>query len=246
MEGEPDIASASRFFTTHWSVVLAAGDQDSAEAQPALARLCRSYWFPIYAFIRKRGHSPEEAQDLTQQFFATFLEKNYVARAARERGRFRTFLMSSVQNFLHNERDRAQAQKRGGGKTWLSLDQTGAEDRYQIEPVEESDPAKAFEQRWAATLLENILVRLRSEYVQSDRGELFEALQAHLWGEADSIPYSSLAEQHDLSVSNIKVIAHRLRERYREILREEIAQTVAQPAEVDDEIRYLMRVVSQA
>jgi RNA polymerase sigma-70 factor (ECF subfamily) len=245
MELKPDNDAPSRFVTTHWSEVLAAGDGDSAEARPALARLCRSYWFPIYAFIRKRGYSPEGAQDLTQQFFANFLEKNYVARAARERGRFRAFLMSSVQNFLHNEYHRLQAQKRGGGKAWLSLDQTRAEERYKIEPVEESDPAKAFEQRWAATLLDNVLTRLRTEFAQGDRGGLFEALQAHLWGDSDSVPYGNLAQQYELSIGNIKVIAYRLRQRYRDILREEIAHTVAQPGEVDEEIRYLMRVVSQ-
>jgi RNA polymerase sigma-70 factor (ECF subfamily) len=226
--------------------VLAAGDRDSEEAQPALARLCQTYWFPIYAFIRKRGHSPEEAQDLTQQFFANFLDKNYVARAARERGRFRVFLMSSVQNFLRNEHDRSQAQKRGGGYQWLSLDQTSAEDRYLVELVEESDPAKTFEQRWAATLLETVLARLRLEYVESGRSSLFDALQAHFWGDAESIPYPRLGEQFGLSVGNMKIIAYRMRVRYREILREEIAHTVAQPGEVDDEIRHLMRVVGQS
>jgi RNA polymerase sigma-70 factor (ECF subfamily) len=236
---------ARGFHTTHWSVVLAAGEEGSAQAATALARLCQTYWFPVYAFIRKRGHSPEQTQDFTQEFFAGFLEKNYVAKAARDRGRFRAFLMSSVENFLHNEHDRAKAQKRGGGQGHLSLDYAAAEERYQFEPVEDSDPAKIFEQQWAATLLETVLIRLRHEFGAEGRMGLFEDLQAHLWGDAESIPYAQLAQKCGLTESNIKTIAHRLRQRYRALLREEIAQTVSQPGEVDDEIRHLMRTVSQ-
>ena len=235
----------SVFNTTHWSVVVAAGEEGSEQAAAALSRLCQTYWFPVYAFIRKRGHSPEQAQDFTQEFFAVFLEKNYVAKAARDRGRFRAFLMSSVENFLHNQHSRAQAQKRGGGQKLLSLDYDEAEERYRIEPVEESDPATIFEQQWAATLLETVLSRLRDEFSAEGRVGLFEDLQAHLWGDAESIPYSRLAQKSGLTEGNIKLIAHRMRQRYRELLREEIAQTVAMPGEVDDEIRHLMRIVSQ-
>jgi RNA polymerase sigma-70 factor (ECF subfamily) len=237
--------SAKQFHTTHWSVVLAAGDAQSHQAFMALSRLCQIYWFPVYAFIRKRGHSPQEAQDFTQEFFACFLEKNYVAKAVRDRGRFRAFLMTSVENFLHNQHDRALAQKRGGGQKLLSLDYEGAEERYQIDPVEPTDPAKTFEQQWAATLLDTVLNRLRDEFSAEGRGGLFEDLQAHLWADAGSIPYPQLAEKFGLKAGNVKTIAHRLRQRYRELLREEIAQTVAKPGEVDDEIRYLMRIVSQ-
>src|SRR5262252_1215846 len=152
------------FNTTHWSVVIAAGEEGSEQAAAALSRLCQTYWFPVYAFIRKRGHSPEQAQDFTQEFFAVFPEKNYVARAARDRGRFRAFLMSSVENFLYNQHDRAQAQKRGGGQNPLSLDYDDAEERYRMEPVEESDPSTIFEQQWAATLLQAVLNRLRDEF----------------------------------------------------------------------------------
>ena len=236
---------ARAFHTTHWSVVLAAGEEGSEQAAAALSRLCQTYWFPVYAFVRKKGHSPEQAQDFTQEFFAGFLEKNYVAKAARDRGRFRVFLMSSVENFLHNQHDKAQAQKRGGGRQLLSLDYNDAEERYQIEPVEESDPATSFEQQWAATLLETVLNRLRHEFGEEGRAGLFEDLQAHLWGDADSIPYSELAQKRGLGEGNIKTIAHRLRQRYRALLREEIAHTVAKPGEVDDEIRHLMRIVSQ-
>jgi RNA polymerase sigma-70 factor (ECF subfamily) len=236
---------AMQFHTTHWSVVLAAGEEGSEQAGAALSRLCQTYWFPVYTFIRKRGHSPEQAQDFTQEFFAVFLEKNYVAKAARDRGRFRAFLMSSVENFLYNQHDRAQAQKRGGGQIFISLDWVSAEERYKIEPVEEADPVRAYEQEWAATLLDLVLNRLRNEFGAEGRVGLFDDLQAHLWGEAETIPYPQLAEKFGLSAGNVKTIAHRLRERYRELLREEISQTVAKPGEVDDEIRYLMRIVGQ-
>jgi RNA polymerase sigma factor (sigma-70 family) len=236
--------ASKQFHTTHWSVVLAAGEEGSEQAHAAMSRLCQTYWFPVYAFIRKKGHSPEQAQDFTQEFFAGFLEKNYVAKATRQRGRFRVFLMSSVQNFLHNQHDKAQAQKRGGGQQFLSLDYRDAEERYQVEPIEEIDPTKIFEQQWAATLLETVLSRLKDEFAAEGRAGLFEELQAHLWGDATSIPYPRLAEKCGLTASNVKTIAHRFRQRYRELLREEIAQTVAKPGEVDDEIRHLMRIVS--
>jgi RNA polymerase sigma-70 factor (ECF subfamily) len=238
-------AWARRFTTTHWSVVLAAGDGTSPQTQQALTRLCQAYWFPIYAFIRKRGYSPEQAQDLTQGFFAGFLEKGYVAKAAPDRGRFRCFLMTSVENFLRNENERARAQKRGGGHSLISLDEQDAEQRYLCVPATETDPAKTFEQRWAATLLNTVLARLQGEFEASGRRELFEALQAHLWGDSDSVPYPQLAEQFGLSLPNVKMTAHRLRLRYRELLREEIAHTVALPSQIDDEIRHLMKVVSE-
>jgi RNA polymerase sigma-70 factor (ECF subfamily) len=232
------------FATTHWSVVLEAGDGSSPQAHAALTRLCQNYWLPVYAFVRKRGHSPEQAQDLTQAFFANFLEKQHVMRADRERGRFRSFLMTSVENFLRNENDRAQAQKRGGGRQLISLDEQDAEARYLCEPTTEMDPAKAFEQRWAATLLDTVLRRLQAEFGASGRGDLFEALQPQLWGDGEATPYPDLAERFGLSLANIKVTAHRLRQRYRELLREEIAHTVALPSQIDDEIRHLMQVVS--
>lgn len=232
------------FATTHWSVVLAAGDESSPQIEAALTRLCQTYWLPVYAFVRKRGHSPEQAQDFTQGFFANFLEKQHVAKAARERGRFRSFLMTSVENYLRNEHDRAQAQKRGGGRQLISLDEQDAEARYLCEPVTEADPAKTFEQRWAATLLNTVLTRLQAEFGATGRGDLFEALQAHLWGDAESTPYPELAERFGLTLANVKITAHRLRQRYRELLREEIAHTVALPSQIDDEIRHLMQVVS--
>src|SRR5262245_19983143 len=167
------------FATTHWSVVLTAGDESSPQAEAALTRLCHTYWMPVYAFVRKRGHSPEQAQDLTQAFFANFLQKRQVIKANRERGRFRSFLMTSVENFLRNENDRAQAQKRGGGRQLLSINEQDAEARYLCEPTTEMDPAKAFEQRWAATLLNTVLTHLQEEFGATGRGDLFESLQAH-------------------------------------------------------------------
>jgi RNA polymerase sigma factor (sigma-70 family) len=234
-----------QFHTTHWSEVLAAGEAGSEQASAALSKLCQTYWFPVYAFIRKRCHSPEQAQDFTQEFFAQFLEKNYVTKAAQDRGRFRVFLMTSVENFLHNQHDKAQAQKRGGGQQTLSLDYQDAEERYQVEPVEETDPAKSFEQQWAAALLDTVFTRLRDEFGAEGRAGIFDDLQAHLWGDATSIPYAELAKKSGFTEGNIKTISHRLRQRCRELLREEIAQTVAKPGEVDDEIRHLMRIVGQ-
>jgi RNA polymerase sigma-70 factor (ECF subfamily) len=183
--------------------------------------------------------------DLTQDFFASLLEKNSVARAMQERGRFRSFLMTSVENFLRNAHERSQAQKRGGGRPLVSLDDQDVEACYLAQPAEALDPARHFELRWALTVLDRVTQRLRQEFLQLGRGELFDALQAHLWGDPESVPYPDLAERLGLSVSNVKITAHRLRESFRSLLREEIAQTVAQPGEIDDEIRYLMRVVSQ-
>ena len=244
-DGALDAGPKKYFCTTHWSAVLAAGDQASAQGQAALAQLCETYWLPVYAFVRKRGHSPDQAKDLTQDFFANFLERNSVARAMRQRGRFRSFLMTSVENFLRNAHERNQAQKRGGGRPLISLDDQNAEACYLAEPTEELDPSRVFELRWALTLLARVMRRLGDEHLERGHAGLFDALQAHLWGDADSIPYPLLATRFGLSVANIKTMAHRLRQSYRELLREEIAQTVAQPGEIDDEIRYLMRVVSQ-
>lgn len=231
------------FHTTKWTEVLAAGSENSVEAGKALARLCQTYWLPVYTFIRKRGHNPDQAQDQAQDFFASFLEKNTVARAVRERGRFRSFLMTSVENFLHNAHEREHAQKRGGGKPLLSLEELNAEGRYLAETTAALDPAGEFELQWALTVLQRVMQRLREEHRESGRTNLFDSLQAHLWGDFDSVPYPKIAQQFELTVAGVKTTAHRLRQRYRVLLREEIAQTVAQPGEIDEEIRYLMRVV---
>jgi RNA polymerase sigma-70 factor (ECF subfamily) len=244
--GDQSEAGVERLFrTTHWSQVLAAGDPNSTQGYEALTRLCHTYWLPVYAFVRKHGHSPEQAKDSTQDFFAAFLEKNSVARAVRERGRFRCFLMTSVANFLRDAHDRGQAQKRGGGRPVVSLDDEDAEACYLSQSTDELDPAKEFELRWALTVLDHVTQQLREEYLQLGRGDLFDALESHLWGDAQSVPYPQLAERFCLSLANVKTIAHRLRQSYRTTLREEIAHTVSQPGEVDDEVLYLMQVVSR-
>jgi len=236
---------ANRIFaTTHWSVVLAAKEGDSQSVQEALERLCRTYWYPLYAYVRRRGYSPEDAQDLTQSYFASLLEKKYLDRADRERGRFRTFLLSSLENFLNNEWDRASAQKRGGGQRNISWDEQDAEGRYRTEPADELTPERIFEKRWAATLLGLVLKKMREEFIVSGKAELFEAIKPHLWSEGPATSYSQLSIRLNMTVVAVKVTVHRLRHRYRDLLRAEIAHTVATPAEVDDEIRHLIKVMS--
>jgi RNA polymerase sigma factor (sigma-70 family) len=232
------------FATTHWSVVLAAIGQPSAQSEAALARLCQTYWYPLYAYVRRRGHSPEDARDLTQGFFATLLEKNYLACANRERGRFRTFLLTAINNFLHNQHERAGALKRGGGREFVSWEQPAAEERYLLEPAITLTPERIYEKRWAATLLEQVLARLRQEFALAGRVDLFDQLKSHLWLEDGKTPYTQLATRFNMTVVAIKVTVYRLRERYGDLLREQIGQTVADPAEVDDEIRHLLRVLS--
>jgi RNA polymerase sigma factor (sigma-70 family) len=234
--------NTNQFRTTLWTTVLAAGNQSSPDSGAALARLCQVYWPPVYAFVRKRTPSPEQAQDLTQSFFARFLEKNYVARAERNRGRFRSFLMTAVENFLCDEHDRANSLKRGGGQAPLSLDLALAEE--DILPGTGDSPALAFDKRWARSLLDEVTRRLAEEYETSGRLCLFEHLQSHLWGDADSIPYEDLSKRLQMSTVHLRVLAHRMRQRYRAILREEIAATVTNPEEIESEIRYLLQVVS--
>ena len=232
------------FATTHWSVVLAAGQGDSPQAIEALERLCRTYWYPLYAYVRRRGYQPQDAQDLTQGFFAALLTGKYLGQANRARGRFRTFLLTAFGNFLHNEHDRATALKRGGGREIVSWEAHTAEGRYAQEPAGGLSPEQIYEKRWAATLLERVLARLRDESIHAARRELFDQLKPHLWGEDEATPYAQLAARFNVSVSAIKVTVHRLRRRYRDVLREEIAQTVADAAEIDGEIQYLIRVMS--
>ncbi len=237
--------AGSVFATTHWSVVLAAGHDSTPGAAVALESLCRTYWYPLYAYVRRRGHSPVDAQDLTQGFFAALLDGNYLARANRERGRFRTFLLTSINNFLHNENDRATALKRGGGREIVSWEEQAAEGRYALEPAAGLSPEQIYERRWAATLLEQVLARLRQESSLAGRGELFDQLKPHLWREDDATPYAQLAAPFSMTVAALKVTVHRLRRRYRELLRDEIAQTVTEPAEIEGEIQYLLRVMSE-
>jgi RNA polymerase sigma-70 factor (ECF subfamily) len=238
--------SDARFFgTTHWSVVVAAGDSKSAHADEALEMLCRTYWYPLYAYVRRKGLSPEDAQDLTQEFFARLLEKKYLKLADRERGKFRGFLLTSLKHFLVNEWQKARAVKRGGGAVALPLDEELAERQYLAEPSADLPPDQMFEKRWAITVLEQVLTRLRQESVAAGKGELFELLKDFLWGDKNLASQGEIGVPLGLSASAVKSAVHRLRLRYRELLRAEIAHTVARTADIDEELRYLVSVLVQ-
>jgi RNA polymerase sigma-70 factor (ECF subfamily) len=230
------------FATTHWSVVLAAGQQESVHAAEALESLCRTYWYPLYAYIRRAGHSPDDAQDLTQEFFARLLGRNFLAGVAPQKGKFRSFLLVALRHFLSDQRDRASAVKRGGGKAVLSLDD--AEGRYGLEPVEHLDAEKIYERRWAMTLLGQAWTRLRKEAAAHGKLQQFERLSEFIAGEAE-VTCVEAASEVGLSESAMRSAVHRLRERYRALIREEIALTVSSPAEIDDELRYLISIMRQ-
>ncbi|MCW5553113.1 MAG: sigma-70 family RNA polymerase sigma factor [Verrucomicrobiae bacterium] len=232
------------FVTTHWSVVLTAGRSDTTRADDALAKLCQTYWYPLYAYVRRRGHSPEDAQDLTQEFFARLLEKNWVASADQTRGRFRSFLLSAMNHFLADEWDKARAQKRGGGMPLVPLQFDTAETRYGVEPSDPATPERSFERRWALTLLEAVLNRLRAEYEREGKADLFAALHPCLVGERTAQPYAELAAKMGVNEGTVKSAVHRLRQRYRQLLRDEIANTVADAEEVDEELRHLFAVLA--
>ena len=237
--------SGAWFVTTHWSVVLSAGRSDTPRAHHALERLCQTYWFPLYAYVRRRGHSPEDAQDLTQEFFARLLEGNRVRTADQQKGRFRSFLLAGLNNFLADEWDKSRAQKRGGGLRTVPLQLDTAETRYGSEPVDHVTPEQSFERRWALTLLDDVLKRLGEEHEREGKADLFAALNPCLVGDRTSQPYLELAQRLGTTESAMKSAVHRLRRRYRQLLREEIANTVASPDEVDDELRHLFSVLSR-
>ena len=221
-----------------------AGQADSPQANEALERLCRTYWYPLYVYVRRQGNSPEDAQDLTQIFFSHLLEKNCFAKADRDRGKFRTFLLRSLKNFLVNQWKRSGRLKRGGGVEFLSMDANVAEDRYAAEPANTSNPDAAYEQRWAVTLIEQVLNTLRREYTAANKARLFEELKGYIWGDHSTASYAEIAGHLNLSEGTVKVAVHRLRQRFRELLRTEVAHTVARPEDVDDELRYLISVAS--
>ena len=237
-------STAAIFATTHWSVVLAAQVAHTPPAAEALEKLCHTYWNPLYAYVRREGSSAADAQDLTQEFFARLLQKNYLAQVAAQKGKFRSFLLAALRHFLSDQRDRARAVKRGGGADCLSLDAQTAEECYRLEPVDRMDAEKIYERRWAMTLLEQALTRLRDENVAAGKTELFERLRSFVAGE-NEVSCGEAAAQLDLTESAVKSALHRLRQRYRELVREEIAHTVADPAEIDIELRYLIAVLSQ-
>lgn len=223
--------------------MLTAGRSDTTRSHDALAKLCQTYWHPLYAYVRRRGHSPEDAQDLTQGFFAHLLEHNAMATASPKRGRFRSFLLASLNHFLSDEWDKARAKKRGAGKV-ISLDTQSAETWLRQQPSENLTPEKAFELRWAITLLEQVYGRLEAEHRQQGKAELFDALRTTLAGPGNSAPHAELAARLNMSEGAVKVAVHRLRQRYRALLRETIAETVASEAEVEEELRYLLRTLA--
>ncbi len=227
------------FATTHWSVVLSAQDKDSPRSAEALEALCRVYWYPLYAYARRAGHSPADAEDLTQGFFARLLEKDYLKSAAREKGRFRTFLLTALKRFLANEWDRQHAQKRGGFAPVVSIDQEMAESRFTAEPAHQLQPDVLFDRHWAITLLERTMARLQEEYGATGRASLFDHLRGCLVRDESSLPYAEIAARLNLTEAAVKMAVHRLRLRYREILQAEIAQTVSAPEEIEEEIRHL-------
>jgi len=232
------------FPTTHWSVVLRAGQPESGIAQAALEELCRGYWYPIYSFLRRRGCSPEDAQDLTQEFFSRLLANRGLASVDPAKGRFRSFLLVSLKNLMANEWNRAQAQKGGGGATLFSLDEKTAEERYRLEPPDNATPETIFERRWAETLLERVLLRVRAEWNERDKQRRFDALKTFLTDRRGETSVAEAAAQLGTTVPALRSVIHKLREIYRRVFLEEIAQTVDGPDEVEDEVRHLLAMLS--
>lgn len=238
-----DRAHPQGFATTRWSLVLAAGRGDAPDAEAALAVLCRTYWYPLYAYVRRSGHPADEARDLTQEFFARLLEKHSLRAADSERGRFRSFLLTALKRFLSKQRHQARAQKRGGGRKPLSLDFEQGESRYRLEPVTEVTPEAIYERHWALTLLEHVMARLRAEFQRAGKPDAFDHLKVFLTGEAAAPRYREVAVELGMTEGAVKVAVHRLRRRFRECVLAEIAQTVAAPADVDEELRHLFQAV---
>ena len=249
MKAEPaqlqrDARASGAFSTTHWSAVLQAGREFSPEAQEALETLCRRYWYPLYVHVRRLGWGPDDAQDLTQQFFTRFLERRYFERADPERGRFRSFLLTSLKHFLTDEWEKLRTQKRGGGQRSISWDGVDPEDRYRLEPAEHLTPDRIYEKRWAGILLENVLNQLKVEYEKAGRAGEFDQLKSCVWGDGDAGTYGELAVRMKVGENAVKVAVHRLRKRFREQLRLEVLKTVSSPEEVDAELRHLRQLLS--
>jgi RNA polymerase sigma-70 factor (ECF subfamily) len=237
-------ATGGIFATTHWTSVLAASRADSREAAVALEELCRTYWYPLYAYVRRQGHSREDAEDLTQGFFARLLEKNYLEGITSDKGKFRAFLLVALKRFLVNEWDRASRQKRGGGVTPLSLDWQDAETRYQINPAHDLSPDKLYDRAWAVIVLERVITRLRDENGADGKAGLYEQLKPFLMVGKSEIPYVRAAAELKMTEGAVRVAVHRLRRRYRELLREEITQTLANPAQADEEMQALFSALA--
>ena len=231
------------FVTTHWSVVLAAGQASSTSADQALEKLCRTYWYPLYAFLRRQGKGAEDAQDVTQDFFVRFLKKEFIGMADPARGRFRSFLLTCLKNFSAEQHRHAGRLKRGGGEVFLSWDDLTAEQRYLAEPRDDSPPESLYEKRWALTILETALARLGTELASAGKKQLFVELRGRLWGDPDAASYAELSTRLKMTEGALKVTTHRLRQRFRDLLREEVGATVASTEEIDDELGHLISMV---
>jgi len=234
-----------RFATTHWSIVRAAGRPETAQYQQAMRALCETYWFPIYVYLRRCGHRQDAAEDYTQGFFTCLLEKEGLRLADARRGKFRSFLLTALKHFLANERDKNHALKRGGGRRILSLDWEEAEGRYAVQPAAGVSPEKVFERSWALTVLDKAMSRLENELVRKGRGELFGHLKAYMTAGEETVPYQNVARTLGMTENAVKVAVHRLRRLYRELLREEIAHTVTEESEIDEEIRDLFAALAR-
>ncbi len=235
----------SKYFgATHWSLVLKAGGSTSPGTRSALEQLCRTYWPPLYSFIRRSGYTSADAQDLTQGFILQLLQRNSLANVEPGKGRFRSFLLASLKHYLSNECDRARAQKRGGGLTPISIDEQDAEGRYRLEPADPMTPDKLYERRWALTVLDQAIARLQNEYDASGRGAIFEQLKGELTSSAQRSPHAEIGQNLDMTPGAVKVAAHRLRQRFGEVLRAEIAETVARPEDIEVEIQCLFEALS--
>lgn len=233
-----------RFATTQWTLVLAAGRRGSADAEQALSHLCSQYWYPVFAFIRRRGHSVEEAEDLTQSFFTRLIEKEDFASADRDRGRFRTFLLSACHHFLLNEHDRTVALKRGGGRVAIPIDVAAAEERYQRSLSHDENPEHLYQRQWCLTLLASVLDAVQAEYREAGNDRLFGRLRGFLAMDESAGTHADVAAELGMTAGAVKVAVHRLRRRYREALRERVAETVDSSVAIDEEMRYLMQTVS--
>jgi len=231
------------FESTHWTVVLEAARQGSAAGHEALETLCKSYWKPIHGFIRRSGHTREESEDLTQGFFEKLVEKNWLRSVTREGGKFRSVLLTAVKHHLSHARERERALKRGGGRVLFSLDADVSGDDSWLEPADNVTPDQVFERRWALGMLEIALQRLRQEYVRLEKADLFDELQVFLSGSARPVPHAEIAARHDISINAVGVAIHRLRRRYGELLREQVARTVGDLSEVENELRHLINVL---
>lgn len=243
--GQPSGEMGARVFaTTHWSVVLAAGAGDSPPAHRALETLCTAYWFPIYVYVRRKGYGPDEAQDLTQEFFTQLIAKEHLRLADREKGRFRTFLLAMLDYFLAREWSRAHRQKRGGQFTFVSLDQQTPEERYRLEPAVSDTPEKIYLRRWALTVLEQAMNALERECQENGKGVLFGEVKELLSSDRDAPTYAELGRRLNLGEGALRMAVLRLRRRYGELLRHEVAQTVGQPEEVDEEMRLLLELIA--